>query len=317
MAIMDMRETKTPQRKGLFIPEHKIKRVEAQMKTEILEELESSGQIIISEDEMAEKITEAVKVTSDKISEKLGFDIKSYDKRTMTVVTDEELKIAEDKMTDAIIDEINEDFTIVSDSQLELAETKMRDIIITEAELVIDNILEEKIGMDFDTLSDINETLYVIDEKDLLTVEAKMKESIQTEIAENLNISVETLDEDGLNVLSDADFEKLEEAFIAKIAESLNMTSDALNEKLTATSDKPEINEAVKEKSWAEEKDAPVNAGLFESLIDKTNKELKEHSETSEGTNSPTSLMESLIDTAISDKAPSITEKSILNSLVS
>jgi len=322
MAIIDMRETQKPQEKGLFIPEHKIKAVEEEMKAEIIAEIEESGQIITTQDEIDEAleavVEEAIDTALEKVSELLGTDVENIEEGSI-VVTDRQLEIAEEKLRESIV---GQDEMVVSDEQLEMAEAKLtemvRESVIAEAEEAVDNILESKIGMDFDTISDMDEALYVIEENQLETVENKLKESFMTDLAEAHKVDIEDIKEGRINILSDADFTKLEETFIAKIAESLDMSVESLSEKIHSEPKGETITEDVKEsKTWEQEKDAAHTDGLFENLMNKTGMaEAVEAKEIPQDGGS--SLAESLIDNAIGGdaKEEKISEKTLLNNLV-
>ena len=165
-------------------------------------------------------------------------------------------------------------------------------------ERVVDEKLQEKTGMTFDAITE-SENLHVIEDSAIDAIEEKLQNDFNQQLAEKYNVSVESIEEGNINILTDTDFTKLEEAFIAKIAESLDMTSTALTEKLDGYTPKgTKITESMNNS---------MGSSVLDSLIAKTG--MVEHTEAkvlNDGEGS--SLAESLIANTENDSAVALDE---------
>jgi hypothetical protein len=261
MAIKDLRES-GPKEQGLFIPESKMAEVEAQMRAKVLEELTESGQVLMTESELETIIVESIESFSE----------------GKVITTKAILEEAEVALIEAAIG----DDTLVSDKMLERAEKILRNSIIEEAEEAVDGILENSIGMTFDKLSDLKEDLHVIKESELSSVEDKFKEKVYEELSDELGVSVQDIKEGTVNILTDSDFEKLEEAFIEKIAESMKVTSESITEACKKKSKKNEggsvddtIECLVDSESYENDFDGLKTIKLIKKTLDYYKKEYK------------------------------------------
>jgi len=347
MAIKDLREAveSAKQEKGLFIPEHKIEVVEAEMKSKILADIKESGQMVLTESELKDKVEDAIVETIDTIERKIGCSIEEAE--GSVIVSDAQIQVAEDTIIERVMDEtiaevekrigcsieeaatgiiasdaelkmaeakLKEKFIgegmVVSDKELEIAEKKLRDMIIDEAEKAVDGILEDKIGMTFEKVYKTNETLHIIEDSQIEMIESKMEAKVQEKIAESLGVTAEALTEGKLSAVTDEEFKILESAFIEKIAEAMGTKVETITEKLGLETKGSSITET-------KEVQRGGSQSLIEGLVDFKKVELSETKEVEKTEAKETSgLMESLIDNTVADKKIDESSDSLASKLV-